>query len=247
MTSSTAEAALLDTRTSTGVPAGGVRRAFARRFAATWPSRSASPSTSTPGLHLERDRTIGLHRTRVAHRVLRDEAQVERHEIERTALVEPGEQQHVVDQAPHAQRPRAPFAAWRPPVRPRLRSPLDATALRTRGSTSAASAARATRPRQSDGDDPRTPGVRRTPPRSDPAWCSTRCRAGPPRSRPRRARPVARGRRRRSRWQSPPSCRADEPRGAATTNPHREREQHREERDHLDRHDLPVRVVGVAQ
>ena len=56
------------------------------------------------GRHVDRDRSVGLDGASIGHAVAGDGGQIHRLRLERPALVEPGEQQHVVDQLAHAHR-----------------------------------------------------------------------------------------------------------------------------------------------
>ena len=100
-------AARVPTASSTGVPGGVCRTALAIRFATTWRSRSSSPITTaahrTAGVEA---RPAGAGRSgsrpaSVVHGVAGEHGQVDRVGAHRPLLVEPGQQQQVLDEAAH--------------------------------------------------------------------------------------------------------------------------------------------------
>ena len=67
----------------------------------TWRSAIGSPTTSTGAGRLERDRPVRPDRARGVDRVLEHRDEIDPLGRERTALVEPGEEQQIVDQHLH--------------------------------------------------------------------------------------------------------------------------------------------------
>ena len=109
--------------TCTGDASGVCARTFASRLSTTWRSRSRSPST-TSGVDVERRSARSGSTARAASTASRDDVvELDRLALERPALVEPREQQQVVDEQAHplATRARSPpsSARDRPAAGPR--------------------------------------------------------------------------------------------------------------------------------
>ena len=120
---------------------------------------------------LDVDRPPGRRRAGVGCGVARQQRQVDRSHVERTLLVEPGERQHVIDEAADACRLLL-GATHRVVERRRVaQTPDGDTARRSRGSSSPACAARARRRRRSGANAPRMRHARRAIPPACRASC----------------------------------------------------------------------------
>ena len=85
--------------------AGGVcTSALPTRLATTWRSRPSSPVDGDALGDRRSDRAVGIDGAGVADRVDGEHAEIDRLRLERAALVEPGEEQQVVDERAHAHR-----------------------------------------------------------------------------------------------------------------------------------------------
>ena len=76
-------------------------RTFARRLSRIWRSRSRSPCTSNGDRRIELDLAARVERARCLDCVAGHVLELDGLALERPALVEPGEQEEVVDQEPH--------------------------------------------------------------------------------------------------------------------------------------------------
>ena len=91
---------------ATCVPSGVWTRAFASRFTTTWCRRGASPIDLDRLVgQVDATTVVGAGGVGVAHRVDQQQREVDRVPVELAALVEPGEQQQVLDERGHPRRP----------------------------------------------------------------------------------------------------------------------------------------------
>ena len=191
--------------TSIGVPAGVWTRTLASRLPITWRRRSSSPATLTPVSIEAVIVRAGSSARGIGDGVVGDPRQVDGVVANRPPLVEPREQEQVVDERAHPPALGADPGHRRGQLVGVGRGRRPGTGRRSPGPRSAASAARATRRRRTGAAVPRSPPSPRAPPaarrsssRSGRASRRRPCRAVRPRCRRGARRPGGSGRRPRS-------------------------------------------------